>query len=554
MSVTIAGDDTPGWSSHQIGERAVCVAGYVTDADGRTLEGADAARLFATLPFVPQAAGRVLCGLDGHFAFAVSDGVSVLAGTDVVASYPLYVARTMAGDGMVGLSGAATRQSAGLNRINHAAAEAMALAGFTFGASTLYHGVQPLRPAEIVLVGASGIESHRWLVYRSWEVEERDAAVLADDLCDLMLRRFEILARGAADRPIVVPLSAGLDSRVLVSALKMVGAKDVRCFSYGLPGNHEARAAQAIAERLGYPWTFVPYSRSGQRALFASAEHDAYIRTADSLMAVPFEQDFPAIRHLLHSGWLPRDALLVNGQSGDFITGGHVPGTLARSLADMTAAERWDAVFAAVRTKHLDLWRTLSTPDVLARLQVQVRDHLRDEGIDEVPENAFGAYELSEYDNRQSKYVVGGQRVYDHFGLGWRLPLWDREFVAFWRTVPVEYKLKQRLYRETLLQRDWGGVWHGIPSRRTVQPAWIRPLRWIGKAACLPFGKKTWHRLDKRVFAPLMDLLQNNAAVPYSRLVADGRGYRNSISWLAEIHLARHGLDWRGQSLSMEKF
>ena len=40
-------------------------------------------------------------------------------------------------------------------------------------------------------------------------------------------------------------------------------------------------------------------------------------------------------------------------------------------------------------------------------------------------------YEKWEYEERQIKYVVNGQKTYDFWGVDWFLPLWDSEFVKF---------------------------------------------------------------------------------------------------------------------------
>lgn len=542
--VTILMSETSGWRRWSFGADEVWFTGYLIESD-RTLTGQDAAARLAALPSDLDRAADWLRQVDGHFAAVVNGPQGILAVTDVVASYPLFM---MLRDGRacLGHSAASLVASGGLGPDDLDADQAlsMAMAGFTTGAATLYRGLTPLRCAEVVRITPAGeIERRLWSRYTAWQVEDRADEAASRQLRDLLMRQFERLKDGAAGRPIAVPLSAGLDSRVIVSALKQVGARDVRCFAYGQPGNFEAEASRRIAEHLGYEWTFVPYTRARQRAVFESAEHVEYLRMADSAMAVPFEQDYLAIRDLRASGWLPAEAIVVNGQSGDFITGGHVPASLANPLSELDQQQRWKRLFAAQVAKHYDLWRMLATRENLARVEALLRP------AGEIPAATHGLHEMLEYENRQSKYVVGGQRVYDHFGLSWRLPLWDREFVDFWRGAPVGHKLGQALYRKVLMNEDWGGVWKGFGYRRTVTPAWIRPLRLLGKAVCLPLGKSAWHAMERRVFFPWMDVLQNMAVVPFHRVLTDRRGYRNPISWLTEVYLAGYGLDWRGQRL-----
>ena len=49
----------------------------------------------------------------------------------------------------------------------------------------------------------------------------------------------------------------------------------------------------------------------------------------------------------------------------------------------------------------------------------------------------FGLIELLEYENRQTKYVVNSQRIYDFYNLSWLLPLWNKSYIKFWEKVPL---------------------------------------------------------------------------------------------------------------------
>jgi len=48
----------------------------------------------------------------------------------------------------------------------------------------------------------------------------------------------------------------------------------------------------------------------------------------------------------------------------------------------------------------------------------------------------------------ESKLYVNALRIYDFFGLDWRLPLWDRDYVDFWTRVPLDLRLGRSLMKQ----------------------------------------------------------------------------------------------------------
>ncbi len=496
-----------------------------------------------------NAVEALLRSLDGHFALVAFGPGWVLAAVDRVRSVPLlYTAagsRPIVSDDAGSLS---RRLGLGPERVDPGAATAVAMSGYTVGADTLYAGVSQLCPGEYLLLPASEPVPARYYRYRPWQVAPAGREAMRSTLAEITLAALEKVVRSSAGRPIVVPLSAGLDSRLVVAGLRHVGCQDLRCFAYGQPGNFEARASREIARRLGLPWTFVPITQSAQRDAFASKEYAAYLEYADSLTAVPFQQEFLALRTLRDRGWLPADAVVVNGQSGDFISGNHVPLSLAGPVPVHGPAPDRGRVLEALVDKHYGLWACLMTSERLATVRKALDAEPTGSGapLDE-PALHYALYEYSEFENRQTKYVINGQRIYEHFGLEWRLPLWDGLYLDFWEGAPLDAKRCQSLYREMLEAENWGGVFRELPvNRRYVRPRWLVPVRLAAKALHAPLGAERWHRFERRYVAYWMDLNCTYAARPYWTVARDRRGFRNSVSWLTESYLAGKGLGYDG--------
>ncbi|MBK8906484.1 MAG: hypothetical protein IPM60_00830 [Rhodospirillales bacterium] len=518
------------------------------------IRGASEAKLAAALDAAggTEAAVLELLGnLRGHFALAAAAPEWAVAAVDRVRSTPLFLATPQHQRPVIAAHAADLAAGLGLTEINEGAALAFAMSGYTIGADTLYSGVTQLLPGEMVVVAGDGsVTRRRYHRYQPWRIVADDEDRLRRRLGDVTLDMIGRLAREAGGRAIAVPLSAGRDSRLIASALAHIGYRSVVCFAYGVKGNYEAKASERIAERLGFPWRFCPFSHRSQRALFTSDLHRAYLRFADTCAAVPFVQDLPAVRDSAEAGFLPENAIIVNGATGDFISGHHIPEPLARPRTDLDAQGRRALILDAAINKHFRLWQSLATPEndrrIRARLDAEIAPMA--DALDD-PEAAHGIYEALEFENRQCKYVINGQRIYEFLGFEWRLPLWDDEYLDFWQGVPLAAKAHQRLYREMLEERNWGGVWRG-PSWRfpqTVSPGWMRRfVRPICKAAHAPVGRDRWRDFERRYLQYWMEITCASAAVPYRRAIRDGRGARHSVAWLTEAYLAGKGLAYDG--------
>jgi len=141
-------------------------------------------------------------------------------------------------------------------------------------------------------------------------------------------------------------------------------------------------------------------------------------------------------------GKLPKETIFINGQTGDFITGGHIPKKLKEKSANVRT------LLDSITSKHYSLWKNLKTTKRLSCIEDKILQ-LLGVNIDSklTNEELMSLYERWECEERQAKWVIHGQRVYDFFGYDWQLPLWDIELVKFYQRVPIHLKLDQNLYR-----------------------------------------------------------------------------------------------------------
>ena len=209
---------------------------------------------------------------------------------------------------------------------------------------------------------------------------------------------------------------------------------------------------------------------------------------------MPTYLDFEAIDSLKKSQIIPNDAVIVNGYSGDFLFGGHVP----QQLVDDPCIDNLVEQIIAKHCSHIN------TPE-LARIKNALRIRIREECLGHCPEfvgreQICALYEHWDWKERQVKAVVNGQRVYEHFDLDWCLPLWDLDLMNFWSTVPVDQKYRQSLHLTFLKEYNFRGAFVKLRSSNEL---WIPHWNWmpyVGTILGIVAGKKTKQQFYEYMF------------------------------------------------------
>ncbi|WP_292592375.1 asparagine synthase C-terminal domain-containing protein [Mesotoga sp. UBA5825] len=313
--------------------------------------------------------------------------------------------------------------------------------GYVTSNRTLLEDINGIQSGEVLTVSESGeLSVISEYVYDSANIENSTPSEFTAELERVSEKIFTTLVRDLDGRIPVVPLSGGYDSRFIVSMLKLYGLDNVVCLSYSIPGSFESRISKEVAEKLGYKWFFTEYNTKKWVETFQEEDFHDFLNYAHNYTSVSHIQEYPIIRDLVTSTGLKKagDLVIIPGHTGDFIGGSHIPNLL------MSQNNCEANIIESVILKHCNLRNKPANKRLITELSKRL--YL----IQNISSEGFRVYEIWEWMERQSKFIVNANRIYEYFGYKWALPLWSKEFTGFWSKIPLELKYRKKLYDEFL--------------------------------------------------------------------------------------------------------
>jgi asparagine synthase (glutamine-hydrolysing) len=276
--------------------------------------------------------------LRGMFAFAIWDARrrELLLARDHTGIKPLYFALLADGTLVFGSEIKSLFASGLLSpEIEPAAIEEYLTTGHVSGERTLFKGVSKLLPGT-TLRWSDGVVVRR----RFWNTDALSAAATSEsaratDAAAGFWDRFmeSVTSQLMADVPLGVFLSGGLDSSLLVAAMREAGVSNIRSFSVGY---QESEASE------------LPWARLVSTAL-GTEHHEVLVDGADFFRDLPdltWHRDLPltfsASIPLYHVSRLAREhvKVVLTGEGSDELFAGY--GRYPRALANLRWAKRLD--------------------------------------------------------------------------------------------------------------------------------------------------------------------------------------------------------------------
>ncbi len=372
---------------------------------------------------------------DGDFAMIHENENSVYAAVDRIRSIPVfymcYNHVFYISDSIVAL--ALKRETIACNQ---RAVRELKEAAYVTGHETLIADIYSLLPGEYIRYdkAANTYQVKEYFDYGKAKPILQTESELIERMQGLHSTVFRELIDDVGGRQIVIPLSGGYDSRLILHMLCTLGYKNIVCFTYGKEHNAESAVSKRIAGTYRVPWKFVRYTPEKIKRMMQSEGYKNYLCMSCKGISASHIQDFLAVAELKEKGLVEEDAVFVPGHAYDFLAGTHISNGLS-GLGEMVSKQM---VTSEIITKHYT--------------HIKRREKGREEWISkELGEeaafhNSVGMYHFWEWKERQAKYIANSVRVYEYFGYEWKLPFWDRRLIEFWDRISVELRKDRFLF------------------------------------------------------------------------------------------------------------
>ena len=316
--------------------------------------------------------------------------------------------------------------------------------GYVTGRETLFDGICQIQAGEYLRYSRHEDHPTTFFYHRFWHEDyfsdsEEDLLHRLDEVFIAVFKRLVASAQQQGLQ-IVVPLSGGLDSRIIVAMLKRLGVEEVICFSYGKKGNYEAEISKKVAEALGYQWYFVEYTHEKWFQCYHSGEASAYEHYAGNLASLPHFQDFLALQELKKEGKIPEKSVFIPGHSGDFLAGTYIPPDYPKKHH-----YSFENYAQEILKSHYFLWDLNNEADIFPYFKKKIFDTIGKEQIHD-RESYVNQVLYFVFSERVVKFIVNSIRVYEFFGYSWRIPLWDNQLMDFFSKLSLKFRMDEFLY------------------------------------------------------------------------------------------------------------
>lgn len=313
------------------------------------------------------------------------------------------------------------------NKISLSALKWFLHSGFIPGKATLFNGIETLPSGAKVLKEGSSIQIERKFVLEDLIVPEKHegktAKQLAKEAAYLINTEVEHSFKKSTNQ-VILPLTSGLDSRTILGALlECTEAKNLICFTWGIPNTYDWDVSVKMAKKLGithYTYDLSKYKLTEER-LFGFADMCDY--------AVPLFEHWP-------TEWAEDLAKQTNGALWMGLLGGSLSGS------NLPRKKHSDPLLALSANNNRVSDNDNFVGEMLGEVLTKEDINVAIADISKISHDTIDFY------CHHEKFIAPLKL---HRNFQYVLPFASPELISFFLSLPMDYRKDRFLQRKILL-------------------------------------------------------------------------------------------------------
>lgn len=384
----------------------------------------------------------ILDCIDGCFAIVINKEEKTFFAVDRIRTFPLFY--EINGE-FISDKAESVREWTKRADIDELLVDELRAKRTTAPGRTVFQDIMQLKAGAAGMVEAGNIKIKHYYRHIQCSREKLSEEQNSQKFTSVLNLTFKNLIATIKNGKIILPLSGGYDSRLIAAMLYENGIKNVFCYTYGVETDYEVQFSKKVAEKLGYSWKCIPYTEEEWKEVFDdnNVSIKEYFNDAHNHCNIPHLQEYIALKRLIDMGDIQKGDIVIPGFCGDFHAGSFTDLTGLKSisikgLVDFTYVNHY-VNYRYEKKKEYALKQYLKK--YYASLGYEIKDR----------NSIIAAYQEWCIEGRVAMWTVNSVRIYEHFGLEFRLPQWQREYIDFWYTLDNEYRFNCSFYKKYLL-------------------------------------------------------------------------------------------------------
>ena len=415
--------------------------GYIYDS-GKTIRGLDLCDFFRKI-IINNDVDR-LKKINGCFSCVINFEDNTFLISDRIASFPLYYSTD--GKYVSDSAEAIIDQMKGKVNIDQKNMIELIASSYITGEETVYKEIKIVDLGQYVKLSKDHVESKYYFRHIHNYDKSIDDKKLKKIYQEKNNKIFENLISSLDGKTAVVPLSGGYDSRYIACMLKKKNYNNVICYTYGDKETYEVQYSKIVAEKLGYKWYFIEYNQKEWENIF-NDEFLKYCNYAHNYISIPHIQDYIALKVLKEKKVIDNKCIIVNGFCGDLPAGSFLLDLSDEKFVNLDLDWIVNYIYKQ-NYRHIKIKEKYEKT-----IKNKIKQHINNLNIktDDF-KNFMKIYEEWFTGARPCKWVVNSNRLYEFFGIEWRMPLWDNEFIDFFYNLDYENRIGCKFYKKYIFE------------------------------------------------------------------------------------------------------